>query len=281
MDNETHYDSLEAEYAAMEAAANPEPVQEAVEEPAENPTLFAGKYKSPEELEKAYKELEAKLGGEAPTKESINEEVEKSVEPVADDSAPEVPHAEIEITEELKPYETFFQEYADKGELSDESYQALAEEHNIPKDLVNAYIKNSKAAQDLKASVESQAVQHSEAQIKDVLESVGGESGFNELSEWANNNLSTSEIASIDSLLASAPPEAQKFALAGVKAKMEASLKTPARVEGTLSAPSTTKVFNSSYEIQAAMKDPRYGMDSNYTKEVERRIAVSMEKGLI
>ena len=86
-------------------------VGEALE--AEQEGLLAGKYKNAEELEKAYQELEKKLGGEEPTEETVDEveETESSDEP---DIGSEL------ITRASK-------EYAENGKLSDETLATFSE----------------------------------------------------------------------------------------------------------------------------------------------------------
>ena len=96
---------------------------------AEREGLLAGKYKNAEELEKAYQELEKKLGGEEP------EKAEPEVEP---EPTPEV-------NEQVTLINDASVEYAEKGELSQETLAKFSEMSS--KDLVQAYMEANQTAQ--------------------------------------------------------------------------------------------------------------------------------------
>lgn len=130
--------------------AEPEPQEE------ETP-LLAGKYKSAEELEKAYVELQKKLGSPEP------EQAEKAaVEAVGE-------------ADFLKMQE----EYAEKGSLSEETFKSL-EGRGIPRKMVEAYIEGQQALAD--------------RQTQAVYAEIGGEQEYQTLIQWASKNLDSDEI---------------------------------------------------------------------------------------
>ena len=94
---------------------------------AEQQELLAGKYKNAEELEKAYIELQGKLGSneddqeEAPKEEEVEEE------------QPEVSFATQALTDATQEY------YANDGKLSEETLAKFSEMSS--RDLVDAYLK--------------------------------------------------------------------------------------------------------------------------------------------
>ena len=90
--------------------------------------LLAGKYKSAEELERAYKELEAKLGDQPETAET---------EPEAEPEALDLSDNASLITSASDEY------YANDGKLSPETLQKF--QGMSSQDLVNAYLEVTKS----------------------------------------------------------------------------------------------------------------------------------------
>ena len=70
------------------------------------------------------------------------------------------------------------QEYAEKGQLGEESYKAL-EESGIPKEYVDQFIAGQKAIGD--------------QQTNTVKSMVGGEESYNEMAQWASQNMTDAE----------------------------------------------------------------------------------------
>lgn len=106
----------------------------------------------------------------------------------------------------------------------------------------------------------------------EVFAAVGGEEAYGEMITWATSNLNDSEKELFnDAVMKSGDINKAKMAVAGLQAKFtKAGGKSPNLLGGKL--PSTgTQGFESSYAMQQAMRDPRYGKDPVYTKEVEQR----------
>lgn len=210
--------------------AEPEPQEE------ETP-LLAGKYKSAEELEKAYVELQKKLGASEP------EQAEKAaVEAVGE-------------ADFLKMQE----EYAEKGSLSEETFKSL-EGRGIPRKMVEAYIEGQQALAD--------------RQTQAVYAEIGGEQEYQTLIQWASKNLDSDEITVFNGEVQSGDLRRAKVAVKGLAARRMVEDKTVRRVEGKSSA-STGDVFSSMAEVVRAMRDGRYSADPAYRRDVEARLARS------
>ena len=105
--------------------------------------LLAGKYKNAQELEKAYGELEKKLG-----EQTTEEKVEEEVEEVKEESSTEVPVNHTIVSDASN-------EFSETGELSEDTMSKFAQMSS--KDLVQAYMEMSKAnPQEQAAPVEAQ-----------------------------------------------------------------------------------------------------------------------------
>ena len=151
--------------------------------------LLAGKYKNAEDLEKAYVELQKKLGD----KDGVSEEGQETQE-VTDESESEEPKAEK--SEAVSLLETANDEYFANGNtLSKETLDKFSELSS--QELVSAYMEFQKSNP---ASNQSE-VDVTTAEINKIQNSVGGEAQYNKLVTWAGDNLSADKIKAFDDLV--------------------------------------------------------------------------------
>lgn len=216
-----------------------------------NEQLIAGKFKTQDELEKAYKELEAKLGG-GESKESN----EASKESPAQKEEP--------IMVAGLPADKYFKEFADTGVLSEASYKELADK-GIPKTLVDAYIAGQQ-------SISKQSQDFNDATVNNLIDTVGGKESFSKMAQWANSAYSEVDKADYQAAVESGNLIAAKAALTSLKLRYEAAFGTQPgnMIEGTL--PTSPVSFRSKAEMVAAMKDPRYQNDPAYRRDVEMKV---------
>lgn len=218
-------------------------------EEGEAPKL-AGKFATAEELEKAYLELQAKLGqpegeeSETPPSEATEEEAGEALESVG-----------LNINE-------FTSEFDETGALSDASYKKLADA-GIPREIVDAYIEGQLAKQ--------------EATVTAVKAVAGGDEGYARMADWAQRNLSKGELTAFNKAVSGTDVEAVKLAVQGMYARYtDAMGNDPDLIGGDVSGSGTAiSPFRSMAELTAAMRDPRYKKDEAYRADVERRLAKS------
>ena len=219
---------------------------------AEQETLLAGKYKSAEELEKAYKELEAKLGDKP---EQAEPEPEPEPTTLSD-------NANI-ITSASDEY------YQNDGKLSPETLQKFS--NMSSQDLVNAYLEVTKSP-DWQAAPPSEVADISDAQINQVKNSAGGEAAYQNMVQWAGANLDAKSIEAFDQIINTGSLDAINFAVKGLKSQYDAAN----GVEGTMiqgkAAPNRGDVFRSQAELVAAMSDRRYDNDPAYRQDVIEKL---------
>lgn len=260
------------------------PVQDATAQPEGDESggerLYAGKFKSPEEMEKAYAELQKMLGDRAPAEEDDNE-------PKPDDSD-KPPFIVEEKSEEKRTWEketygpalaqlfdaakldakAIADAYGQSGEFPEEAYAAL-EAQGVSRSVVDNYLKGVSDK-----NTESQVI--AEAQVKEVKGLAGGDEGYGKMMQWASVNLSDAEKDRYDKVMASGDLDAIKMTVAGLKARYDAAFGIDPKLVGGRSKGSPGKdVFRSTQEVVAAMRDPRYGTDPAYTQEVEKKVARS------
>ena len=220
---------------------------------AEQEGLLAGKYNSPKELEKAYFELQSKLGkGETQAEQG---------ETAGDDS-----ELSEEALETSPAYDLIMQAseeyYGNENTLSPETIEKFSEMSST--DLVNAYvqsIKNNPAAQ------QQQEVDIPDAQVNQIQNSVGGEKQYTNIVSWAANNLPEKQVLAYDNLVASGNVEAINLALAGLKAQYDDAFGSEGRTLQGRSPRNSDGVFRSQAELISAMSDPRYESDEAYRDE--------------
>ena len=248
------YDSTEAD--APELTPDEQDSLEVGEKLAEQEEqLLAGKYKNAEELEKAYTELEKKLGSkeEAPAEE----EVEKTTS--EDDTEPES-SAEVALLNEAN------KEYWDNdGKLSDETIEKFSSMSS--KDLVSAYLEVTKGIPQQPSSAEV-----AQADINSIQNSVGGEKAYKSLTEWAGNNLDKDAIKAFDSTVNSGNVQLIKLAVAGLKAEYDSANGYEGRMLSGKAAQTSGDVFRSQAEVVRAMSDPRYDRDPAYRNDIYEKL---------
>ena len=218
---------------------------------------LAGKYKDAQELEKAYIELEKKLGsrdgeGEAPEPQAEEQQQEPS-----------------EYSSQIEAISKAAEEFNSKGELSAET---LAEfEKMSSKELIQAYFEYE---QGLPAMDAPQAAELTQADINTIQNSVGGEAAYQQLVGWAAQNFSEAEIQAFDNVVDSGNVAAINLALAGLKARYtDANGYEGNMIQGKAAAPADT--FKSQAEVVRAMSDPKYDRDPAYRDEIMQKLARS------
>lgn len=218
--------------------------------------LIAGKFKSQEDLVKAYEELQKKMSSGEPVEES-SEEVE---EPATEEPVEEVPATTAALTKAAEEYEN--------GQLSDETIEALSQMDS--KELIKSYIEFYSQNQQ-----QTQAAQIVEADSQAIVASVGGQEAYQSMVGWAAENLDASEIEAYNSVTNSGNTAAIKFAVEALsnRYKNAEGYEAPL-VTGKRSAPKV-QGYRSNAELSRDIADPRYQTDPAFRQDVENKLARS------
>ena len=216
----------------------------------EEASLLAGKFKDAEELEKAYIELQGKLG--KPKEETAEDSEELEIEPEGKKEEAEEPDSNF--------LDRLWEE-AQSDKYTDETIQELSKMD--PRDLAKMHLQ-------YRADNQQAGVSEKEAsQLRDVA---GGEKGYNEMLGWAGKNLEESEISLYDSVMETGNAAACFFAIQALKYRYDDA----SGVEGKMltgKAPSTKgDQFKSQAQVIEAMNDPRYESDPAFRKEVADKL---------
>ena len=223
---------------------------------AEQEGLLAGKYKSAEELEKAYKELESKLG-QQDSPEKAEPEPESESEPtILSDNANLITSASDEY-------------YANDGKLSPETLQKFKTMSS--QDLVNAYLEVTKSP-DWQATPPSEIQDVTESQINEVKNFAGGEQEYTNMVQWAGDNLNADAIKAFDDVVASGSIDTIKLAVSGLKAQYQNAVGYEGKMVQGKAAKETSDIFRSQAELVAAMNDRRYDSDPAYRQDIIEKL---------
>ena len=229
--------------------------------------LLAGKYKDAESLEKAYIELQKKLGQdgkeeEAPQAEDKGEAEEVLPEQSEEDTPSFSPSAEVILSAS--------EEFENSGELSQDTLEKFGQMSS--QDLVKAYMEVQKGLPNDEAAP---AVDLSDSDVNSIKNAAGGEEAYNNMTAWASNNLDQRSSEAFDEVINSGSIDAIKLAVSGLKAEYEKAVGYEGRQLQGKPPASTKDVYRSQAELVRAMSDQRYDNDPAYRQDVMQKLEQS------
>jgi len=201
------------------------------------PDWLPEKFKSAEDMAKAYSELEKK---QSEPVQSEDKTFENETTPTGMDK--------------------FYSEYQDKGELSQNSYDELSK-MGLDKSLVDGYIAGQ------------QSIANNE--VQQIHNTVGGEENYTKVIEYAKTNLSEAEQTAFNDTLDNGSIEQVKFAVQAIASRAGVNAEQPQTMINGDSIETNSDIFESSAQVIDAMNDPRYAKDPAFRKLVEEKIARS------
>jgi len=236
--------TLEQEAAAIDAKAEEASQTEEVtnEVSAERPEWLPEKFQSVEDMAKAYNELEQKQssGEEAGGEEEVAES-----EQVSDDP-------------QLNTVEIASQEFADKGELSEATYEKLAEV-GLGKEMVDQYIAGQQAIL--------------EQQSQAIYSEIGGKEEYEQMSEWASESLSDADLEAYNETVESGTVDQAKFAVKALYAQYKGT-SAPTPMQGSTNG-SAVAPYTSRAQVTEAMRSKQYQTDPAFRNQVQQRLSIS------
>ena len=219
--------------------------------------LLAGKYKDAQELEKAYVELQKKLGSNDEPQEDVEQTsaTEETEETSLSDGASLITSANDEY-------------YANEGKLSEETLDKFSSMSS--KELVEAYLE-VQGTDAFKANTQDVA-DLSDSEINTIKNFAGGEVQYDNIIAWANTNLDAKSQEAFDSIVNTGSVDAIKIAVSGLKSQYEAANGYEGKMYTGKAPKGNTDVFRSQAELVAAMNDKRYDRDPAYRQDVIEKL---------
>ena len=217
--------------------------------------LLAGKYKDAAELEKAYVELQKKLGSDEPT-----EEVEQTCAEVQTEE-PSLCAGATLITSANEEYNK------NDGKLSSETLEKFSAMSS--KELVEAYleVQNTEGFE-----APTEVADLSDSDINQVKNSVGGEAAYDNIIKWASNTLDKQTTDAFDSIVNTGSVQAIQMAVAGLKTQYDNANGYEGKMYTGKAPVSAKDVYRSQAELVAAMSDNRYDSDPAYRQDVIEKL---------
>jgi hypothetical protein len=213
----------------------------------EQQQLLAGKFKDAESLEKAYIELQSKLGSKDTSEEVEDESSEDNEEETT-----------ASILDALW-------EDAQNGELSENTKQQLSKMN--PAEVAAEYLKYR---QQIEATQATEDI--SDDQVAELRGIAGGDESYQEMIAWASENLSPQEIQRYDKVIAGGNYDAISFAVEALKSKYTEAMGVEGQLFKGKPAANNKDVFRSQAEVVQAMSDPRYDRDPAYRSDVFEKL---------
>ena len=238
---------------------------------------LAGKYKSVEELETAYNELQKKLC-ETPTSTETTEpqpedQTYTEAASVKYDTANELygeQMGELFKSNDIDPFQMAKHFEENNGSLTEDMYNQLGQA-GLNKELIDNYLVGVRGQLGLGSEADTPTL--NDAEVDKLKDLAGGEKGYDALMEWAGNNLDAQAAKEYDEVLATGNKAAIGFAVKALMGQYEDANGRDSRlVTGKESAPET---YRSMAEVVRDMNKPEYQTDEAFRDDVIRKLSAS------
>ena len=223
------------------------------------PEWLPEKFNSAEELAQAYKNLEQQFhsGSEERQQQEEAQRFQDEEVPAIQETTPSQVHQLLD--DRGLDFSAFQEEYNSTGTLSKEALNAL-EEAGISEEVASTWFSGQEALRD--------------QNIDAVHSSVGGEQNYNNMLEWANDNLQPWEIESFNTQLENLDANTQ-LAVAGIYARYQNSEGIPPALMSGEVGEDIAPRYESLAQVTSAMSDPKYHSDPAYRARVAQRLGNS------
>jgi len=221
------------------------PEEEVVQE---RPEWLPEKFKSPEDMAKAYGELEK----EFTKSRQEGTQVEETESTPTEDAKEAVESVGLN-------FESMSEEYMENGELSSDTYAEL-ESKGIPKNIVDAYIQGQQSiANNVKG---------------DIFNSVGGEENYTQMTEWAADNMNQAEKDAFNLAVNSGDMAQAKLAVEALNARYKNMVGVEPNLVGGRPSESVD-TYQSWAQVTTDMKKPAYSKYPAFRATVEKKLGRS------
>ena len=213
--------------------------------------LLAGKYKDASELEKAYLELQGKLGEKS---EPVSEEPESKTE--LKEEAPK--DTEPNLLDQLW-------EEGTTNKLTKETFDKLSKMN--PVDVAKMAMQQRSEAQKT-----TQSREFTDQDVQQIHGLVGGQDNYNNMMSWAQQKVSEQEVNMYDAVMETGNPLAAYFAVQALALKYQDQAGRDGQLVTGKAPKSTADVFKSQAELIKAMEDDRYNDDPAYREAIQDKL---------
>ena len=208
--------------------------------------LLAGKFKDAEDLEKAYIELQGKLG--KPQEEQVEEQP---------------PQQE----EEQQDSDDFLNQLWEESQTQEYSKETIDRLKNMnPGELAKLYLdERSNTTKNVEPTIDEQGA-------ADLRQTVGGDRAYDNMINWARENLSESEADMFNSVMNTGNPNSMFFAIQALNTRYSNSTGFEGQMITGKGTAQKVDAYQSQAEVVRAMSDERYDSDPAYRAQVAQKL---------
>jgi len=271
----------------VQASETPPMSQQDLEGLKDENGLYAGKFKSIEDLANSYKELEGKLGS-VTEEDQVSEEETTGVpesykdyyqeDGTVDYNSVNENYGEIlgELFKEnnIDPYKIAAEFDKNEGEIPEEMYQSLLDA-GLSANAVDSYLKGVAVERGYIEGEEGAANELATEEVKGIRDSIGGDEAYGKMVSWALENLSKPEIEAFNEATNTMSGPQLSMMVQGLFTKYQNAMGVEPSLYSGRPASSGSTPYRSTAEVVAAMSDPRWEKDMTYTEQVKARLETS------
>ena len=154
--------------------------------------------------------------------------------------------------------------FENDGQISEETMERFTEMSSS--ELVEAYMAIKERNPDLDSGGYSEDL--TDAEMSQVYNSAGGEAEYNNLTQWAAQNLDEAKMDAFNDIIDKGNATSIQIAVAGLRAEYENQEGYEGRMLTGKAAKSSGDIFRSQAEVVQAMNDPKYDRDPAYRQDI-------------
>ena len=251
--------------------------------------LYAGKFKTVEDLANSYKELEGKLGS-VTEEDQVSESTEETTgvpegyeeyyqeDGTVNYESVNETYGEIlgEIFKEnsIDPFKISAEFHKNEGEIPEDMYQSLLDA-GLSKNAVDSYLTGRAAEMGYIEGEEGAAEELAQEEVKGIRDSIGGDEAYGKMVDWALDNLSRPEIEAFNEATNTMSGPQLSMMVQGLYTRYQNAMGVEPSLYSGRPASSGPTPYRSTAEVVAAMSDPRWEKDVSYTENVKARLVGS------
>ena len=248
--------------------------------------LYAGKFKTVEDLANSYKELEGKLGS-VTEEDQVSESTEETTgvpegyeeyyqeDGTVNYESVNETYGEIlgEIFKEnsIDPFKISAEFHKNEGEIPEDMYQSLLDA-GLSKNAVDSYLTGRAAEMGYIEGEEGAAEELAQEEVKGIRDSIGGDEAYGKMVSWALENLSKPEIEAFNEATNTMSGPQLSMMVQGLYTRYQNAMGVEPSFYSGRPASSGPTPYRSTAEVVAAMSDPRWEKDVSYTENVKARL---------
>ena len=224
--------------------------------------LLAGKYKDAQELEKAYVELQKKLGDKGTEDSEEAGDTEDSYEDESEEGYEDEEETDVDTSQDGF-LDILWEEATGEDDYSEETLEELSKMDAA--DIADMHLRYRQQVEDSRPEITEQQV----TELKGVA---GGEEKYGDMLQWAKDTLNPQEIQMFDTVMERGDPLAAFFAVRSLAYRYEDALGRDGQMVTGRAPRGDGSQFNSQAEVVEAMSDPRYDRDPAFRQKIMKKL---------